>query len=174
MKRIILFALIIVDILIIAAIAWCLRETKSGSSQMTKWRKMEGEIRQLETAVKSFDEQKLLAEHGSFIKRVPTNNVIPITAMKKIQDMAQEEKIAELRFTYDEKQVHNIPGIEDVRVIPFKVYLRGTYESVTSLIQRLLSSDILMTVIDVTMQRQGAVPVVDARATVHTFTILSK
>lgn len=173
MKRFLLAILITADLILGAVIVFTLREVTQGSTQTLKWRKKEQEIGRLIAEVKQFDENKILAEHRNFIKRIPQDTVVPLPAMKALRQTAEELTIQEIRFSFDEKLIYTLPGIDNLKVLPFKVNLRGTYESLIRFLEKISSSEVLMVVSQVKIQRSPEVPLVDATLTMQTFTMLT-
>ncbi len=172
MKRFLLAILITADLILGAVTVFTLRELTQGSTQTVNWRKKEQEIGRLISAVKQFDENKIVAEHRNFIKRIPQDTLVPLPAMKALRQTAEEFTIQEVRFSFDEKLIYTLPGIDNLKVLPFKVILRGTYESLIRFLERISSADVLMVVSQVKIQRSPQVPLVDATLTMQTFTTI--
>jgi len=172
MKRLLMVILIVVNVVLSAAIVLTFRELTQGSSQIIKWRKKEQEINGLLGRIKQFDENKILAEHKKFIRRIPADSLVPLSAMKALRQVAEDLTIQEIRFSFDERLIYTLPGIDNLRVLPFNVALRGTYESLIRFLEKVPSSEILMVVSKVKIQRSPQVPLVDAFLTMQTFTTI--
>lgn len=172
MKRLLMVILITVNVILSAAVVLTFRELTQGSSQIIKWRKREQEIGGLIARIKQFDENKILAEHRKFIQRIPSDSLVPLGAMKALRQIAEELTIQEIRFSFDEKLMYTLPGIDNLKVLPFNVTLRGTYESLIRFLEKIPSSEMLMVVSKVKIQRSPKVPLVDAFLTMQTFTTI--
>jgi|GEM_PF-3239126 len=174
MKKILLIIFVSADIILLLFLGWCVKELRFGSVETAQWKNRERDIVKYERIINAFDEKKIIAEHSFYIKRIPADMTIPLSAMKILKQWAADLNLDHIHFIYDPKDVLAVQGVERLRVVPFRVILSGTYESILAFLEHIPSSDVLIMPVSLEMKRGGSAPSVSATILINTFTSLSR